>query len=540
MRQLVLGDYTQKDLTDKVNTVGDVTRLQTAVKDNLVNAINISVINYKRKGPPKNNINPTINFAVYLDTDTGNFWICTDKTANKNIWVSPKEGFSGATPPQPTVGSSGFGAGICPQELAKKLGMSPMDGTFTPGHMNYGNYQDSRGSVLVWIPKMYIKTSHNAAVPYLGCKVELSYTKASGFWCHRAFINNGKEVDGFFIDKYLNSNQGGVASSVRSAKPVHWANTDIAAGNLIGVTEKWLLGNEQNPNESGRGTKSKHYASGNFELAKVRGPNYHVMTLFEYNYLILLSKFIYQKAYEANDFSKIGWASSRTSRYNFIQGMNTMQTFNTAVNAVHALDYKNKAYTHTNGRVLYCTGDVSDANLGKISHNGQSNGVIDLVGGLWAWAPGHIYMYRDSANWFGVLKESTNINSITLNNILDKSLYDEITMPTEFMNFINQSKDTALHYLVGNNSLYRNNPTRTTNDYKLDSCGIPNFNTLRTSPVEENMRQTFVWRGNPSYNFAVTLAFCGSCFRDSYYSSLHWTRDYSLVNGGLRCAVLPD
>ena len=56
-----------------------------------------------------------------------------------------------------------------------------MLGTFTPGHMNYGNYTDTHGNVMVWIPKLYIKTSNVNGAPYYGLKVEVSNTQTAGF-----------------------------------------------------------------------------------------------------------------------------------------------------------------------------------------------------------------------------------------------------------------------------------------------------------------------------------------------------------------------
>ena len=65
---------------------------------------------------------------------------------------------------------------------------------------NYGNYQDKEGSVFVFIPKFYFKWDKN--------KVLISDTKQSGYVIHRAFINAGKELDGFFIGKYQMSANG--------------------------------------------------------------------------------------------------------------------------------------------------------------------------------------------------------------------------------------------------------------------------------------------------------------------------------------------
>ena len=48
MRDLALGAYTQKDLTEKVNTIGDVTTLKTEIKTTAVGAINELKTGYEK------------------------------------------------------------------------------------------------------------------------------------------------------------------------------------------------------------------------------------------------------------------------------------------------------------------------------------------------------------------------------------------------------------------------------------------------------------------------------------------------------------
>ena len=285
MRDLALGAYTQKDLTEKVNTIGDVTTLKTEIKTTAVGAINelktnyeriknsidaptVNVlidrkldpvknginslqtqvnnytINYKQPNDPTSTINPTINYATFLNTTTGVLWTCVDKTTNKNLWINGSGEIVGDIPNDPNLGSVGFGVGIAPEEITDKYNMSPMLGTFTQGHMNYGNYKDTHGNIMVWIPKLYIKTSNVNGTPYYGLKVEVSDTQTEGFWCHRAFINNGKEIPGFFIDKYLASNQGGVLGSRRNTVPLTCDTKFNSVSIIPGVSEKIALGNK--------------------------------------------------------------------------------------------------------------------------------------------------------------------------------------------------------------------------------------------------------------------------------------------------------
>lgn len=55
-----------------------------------------------------------------------------------------------------TPGELGFGVGVCPPELLP-AGFTPMQGYNNPASENYGNYQFTDGSVMVWIPKFYYR-----------------------------------------------------------------------------------------------------------------------------------------------------------------------------------------------------------------------------------------------------------------------------------------------------------------------------------------------------------------------------------------------
>lgn len=583
MRDLALGAYTQKDLTEKVNTIGDVTTLKTEIKTTAVGAINelktnyeriknsidaptVNIlidqkldpvknsinslqtrvnnytINYKQPNDPTSTINPTINSATFLNTTTGVIWTCIDKTTNKNRWINGNGEVAGALPSNPNLGSVGFGVGIAPKEITDKYNMSPMLGTFTPGHMNYGNYTDTRGNVMVWIPKLYIKTSNVNAAPYYGLKVEVSTTQSNGFWCHRAFINNGKEIPGFFIDKYLASNQGGILGSRRNTVPLTCDAKFNSISIIPGVSAKIALGNKitEDSDLNLDDLKSvKNRLSSFIEVVKNRGPEFQILTVFAYNYLILLSKCIYQNAYNTNNFSNIGFAKSRTDRFAFIQGMNTMQSAQRDIQAVHNLDYKSAGYTDGTN-ILYRTGSVSDAKLGKISHNGHACGVIDLVGGLFNLAIGAMYGYIEDKNYFGVIKESTNITNLDLESLVDTNNYDETTLPAEIITYINSDSDSPLGYFKDTGARYNNASTRTTSEYRIDSCGIPNLSTLQSS-INNTSRETFLWRGNPAYRDTLTFPLVGSGFRKPYYSSVHFVRDViGNTEHGTRCILLPD
>jgi hypothetical protein len=122
-------------------------------------------------------------------------------------------------------GAQGFGVGICP---ALPVGYSALYGATDPASNNYGNYQYSDGSVMVWVPAFYYKVgtdTNGLAINRVDVKPYISFAdvataNADGYALHRAFYNAGAVQLGVFVDKYQCSNNAGVASSVKNGNPL--------------------------------------------------------------------------------------------------------------------------------------------------------------------------------------------------------------------------------------------------------------------------------------------------------------------------------
>lgn len=93
-----------------------------------------------------------------------------------------------------TPGELGFGCGVASDKLTTELGLTGMPGFRDPTSDNFGNYQDANKNVFVFIPKFYFKWEKNT--------VFVSPVEREGYAIHRAFINAGGEIEGFFIGKY--------------------------------------------------------------------------------------------------------------------------------------------------------------------------------------------------------------------------------------------------------------------------------------------------------------------------------------------------
>ena len=289
-----------------------------------------------------------------------------------------------------TPGQAGFGQGICPNPPA---GMFEMSGTRDPYSDNYGNYHFQDGSVMVWVPAFYYRIG-NAGNPTYGAygvnSVDvkgfnafdtIAAANAAGYALHRAFYDNGQVQAGFFVDKYLASNNGGVASSVKNGLPL--SSSSI-----------------RNPFSSLNGAPANFYY-GAIAAAKTRGSNFFPSSLFINKALAMLSL---AHAQASTSTAYCAWydASGVT---NFPKGCNN--------NALG--DSNDAALTFvSDGNTTYPTASkTGSANvIAKTTHNGQNCGVVDLNGCMWEICLG---LTSDGTNFY-VMKTAVAMKSVTAGN----------------------------------------------------------------------------------------------------------------------------
>ena len=118
-------------------------------------------------------------------------------------------------------GRQGFGTGVCPGPLP--VGMAGIGDFTDPASDTYGNYIFSDGSVMVWIPAFYYKlykiSSEIDIKPYSSFQ-DVAAANAAGYALPRAFYDGGQIQSGVFVDKFLCSNNKGVASSLKNGNPL--------------------------------------------------------------------------------------------------------------------------------------------------------------------------------------------------------------------------------------------------------------------------------------------------------------------------------
>lgn len=260
-------------------------------------------------------------------------------------------------------GQAGFGVGVCPSVPA---GFTPMTGCSDPAADNYGNYTFADGSVMAWVPAFYYRIGHASNPTYASYGLDSvdvqplsrfagkAEAAAEGYALHRAFIDGGTVQPGFFFDKYMVSNNGGVASSLKN-------------GNAISFHA------DHNPVSGLNGAPSNIYASA-ILAAKTRGAAFHTGSAFQYAALALLSLAHGQAATSA---TWCAWYDA-AGNINFPKGCNN--------NALR--DTNDSSVLYVSDGYSNCGKTGSASILAKTTHNGQACGIADLNGLMWEVAIG--------------------------------------------------------------------------------------------------------------------------------------------------------
>ena len=347
-------------------------------------------------------------------------------------------------------GQQGFGVGIAPELPA---GFSKLYGTEDPASDVYGNYVYTDGSVMCYIPAFYYKYGTGAnglAVNVCDIKPFDAYTNvsaanAAGYALHRAFYNAGTIRPGVFVDKYLCSNNSGVASSIKNGNPLSSNSSHNPLGGL-------------------NGAPSNTYA-GAIAAAKTRGSSFFCNSVFIFKALALLS-LAHGSASNSNAFN--AWYSNGNT--NFPKGCNNnaLGDVNDATLAFVSDGYQN------------CSKTGSANFLAKTAHNGQNCGVVDLNGCMWEITPGLTMDNSDPAiGKFYVLKIGADMRAVTGNGTLATDLwgatglavlYDDLGVMNDFAGYAVNFSDRTI--AIGSASQTLSAATSGT-AWQMTAAGVP-------------------------------------------------------------------
>jgi hypothetical protein len=268
------------------------------------------------------------------------------------------------------AGAQGFGVGVYPDTLPTDF--SNLSGNEDPANANYGNYQYTDGSVMVFVPKFYYRIGSSSSpnfATYGANAIDIADSSnftttaaanTAGYALHRAFIDGGSEKLGFFIDKYLCSQNAGLTAgrSVQNGVPISlttntaYTRSDGMSG-CTGILADAVV------------------------LSRARGTGFNTATIFMYSALALLSL---AHGQAATGTANCAWFDSGGVT-NFPKGCNN--------NALGDVDDATLSFTtagDSGNANKPLTGSASD--LAKTAHNGQLSGVVDINGAMWEVALG--------------------------------------------------------------------------------------------------------------------------------------------------------
>lgn len=262
------------------------------------------------------------------------------------------------------AGAADFGVGVCPL-ASLPPGMTPLAGYNISGHSNYGNYQFSDGSIMVFVPKFYYKiTTLTIDIKGTDTYADTAAANAAGYALHRAFIDGGVEQPGFFVDKYMCSKNawgtGYVASSIPNGLPLSSAAAHNPFSGCTGGADFYYSAIDLPHRRDG--------VNGNVNASS----NFFCCSRFIHAALAMLSM-------------AHGQASGATTHcawyhatYNYPKGLNK----NTAPVAtlIDPADNDDAALTYISDGYSNCGKTGSGSPFAKTTHNGQTCGVCDLNG----------------------------------------------------------------------------------------------------------------------------------------------------------------
>lgn len=285
------------------------------------------------------------------------------------------------------AGQVGFGVGLCPDEDLAKVQAQKLEKTDVLGSNDYGNYRMSDGSIMVFIPAFVYKEENGQ----LKVSYDTFLKDTEGWILHRAFVNNGKSLKGFFIDKYLcsPSEDNKSVQSVKNADPLTLS----------------LKGSRLIDNDRCTGQVQDAYI-----LAKTRGKDYCVVSCFAYSALRMLSL---AHAQASTDATNCAWYDEK---YCFVKG-----------NTNYLKDsYDNEVVYTVCDTFPYKRGKTgSGTPFAKTTHNGQNCGVADLNGSITEIGIGVAQNADMQDTQLYVFKDSADLRDLTIDNVLDCDTFYE-------------------------------------------------------------------------------------------------------------------
>lgn len=417
------------------------------------------------------------------------------------------------------AGKPGFGVGIAPQAALASVGnLSPMLGYDDLSNDNYGNYQGSDGSIMCFIPAFCYRSGYDTAptkerdgLNALEITYDTDLAGTDSWILHRAFVNGGQNISGFFIDKYLaskNTDSTGCVS-VKNGDPLTLYDKSSYNGTI------------QLPDCIGNPSDA-------IILGRKRGTRYCCASIFAYSAIAMLSLAHSQACGDSNT-EYCAWNDENP----WCKGNN-----------YSLKDYNDSSVTYTAATTSNTKKGLTGSGtpFAKTTHNGQNCGVADIVGNLYEVSLGVTQPASNSDSRFGkllVFKVSSDICDIESHaSIDDAKLYDEVE-------FTRNANFTSAGVWISSESQFSQDNSGA--DWALTGCYARRNGETTSSSIQFLMKGTYSHAGaaGESINYCPII---GGHYNFNRYTGLFYRGairwNSSNVNGnyayGFRCMAMPQ
>lgn len=284
-----------------------------------------------------------------------------------------------------TMGGPGSGMGVCNPAYVP-AGLVGLSGYTDKMNANFGNYiHPASGSIMCFIPRYWYKWgtgSNGLAVNQ--CSIVQhdpglqDFLIASGYAVERAFWDGGAIKSGVFVDKYMCSNNGGVAASVKNGNPL---SSNSAHNQFAGLN----------------GSPANAYY-GAIDAAKTRG-----------------SQFFCSSRFISSALARLSYAHGQQSTYTtYCAWYDPTNNFPKGCTNGALRDSQDASVLYVSDGYSACAQTGSAVPFEKTTHNGQACGVADLNGLMWEI---NIGLTSDGSSYFAV-NTSVAMSSLTSGNTL--------------------------------------------------------------------------------------------------------------------------
>ena len=306
-----------------------------------------------------------------------------------------------SAPTAAPMGAQGAGMGVCNPAYVP-AGLVGLSGYADKMNANFGNYiHPASGSIMGFIPRYWYKWgtgSNGLAVNQ--CSIVQhepsmqDFLIANGYAVDRMFWDGGAIKSGVFVDKYMCSNNAGIAASIKNGNPLSTAAAHNPISGLIGAFPNF------------------HYSA--IDAAKARGAGFFCSSRFIY---VGLARLSYAHGQQSSNTTYCEWYDAIN---NFPKGCNN--------NALR--DSQDASILYTSDGYSTCGQTGSGIPFEKTTHNGQACGISDTNGLMWEVTPG---ITSDGSSFF-VLKPTVSMGVLNGGNASASDVWGAASLAANYDN----------------------------------------------------------------------------------------------------------